>query len=114
VTRSIEHVQSGVHTLEDLETSFRRGAVAVLGWPIDDAAVPTGGKREVQADLQVIMELMSRVDQGEPIEKMEATLRRDPRWPSSCCAIINSAAFGLSVEVSSFRHAHHAAGLFSA
>jgi EAL and modified HD-GYP domain-containing signal transduction protein len=59
----------------------------------------------VQADLQVIMELMSRVDQGEPAEKMEATLRRDPSLAFKLLRYLNSAAFGLSVEVSSFRHA---------
>src|SRR5688572_27369192 len=37
VTRQITHVQAGVRTLADLESSFQRGAVAVLGWPIEDA-----------------------------------------------------------------------------
>ncbi|MEO8079670.1 MAG: histidine kinase, partial [Caldimonas sp.] len=37
VTRTIEHVQSGVRTVADMEASFARGAHAVLGWPIDDA-----------------------------------------------------------------------------
>ncbi|TDP71646.1 EAL and HDOD domain-containing protein [Roseateles toxinivorans] len=105
VTRSIEHVQSSVHTLEDMEASFRRGAVAVLGWPMEHSAVPAGGKREVQADLQVIIELMARVDAAEPIEKMEATLRRDPSLAFKLMRYLNSAAFGLTVEVSSFRHA---------
>ena len=37
VTRTIEHVQSGVRTVADMEAAFARGADAVLGWPIDDA-----------------------------------------------------------------------------
>ena len=40
VTRQISHMQAGVRTLADLEASFQRGAVAVLGWPIDDVLQP--------------------------------------------------------------------------
>ena len=36
VRRSIPHVQSGVRTTVQLIECFERGAIAVLGWPIDD------------------------------------------------------------------------------
>jgi EAL and modified HD-GYP domain-containing signal transduction protein len=111
VTRSISHVQSGVHSIVDMEGAFARGATAVLGWPMDDAiaqsAAKSGGsgKPTAATDLQVIVELIHRVDQHEPIEKLEATLRRDPTLAFKLMRYINSPAFGLSVEISSFRHA---------
>lgn len=107
VTRSIPHVQSGIHSVADMEASFTRGAAAVLGWPIDDAVTVSmaGGKPAGQTDLQVIVELINRVDKQEPIEKLEGTLKRDPSLAFKLMRYINSPAFGLSVEISSFRHA---------
>jgi EAL and modified HD-GYP domain-containing signal transduction protein len=108
VTRSITHVQAGVRTMEQLDAAFQRGAVAVLGWPIDDAISvsqsQSGGKAS-QPDLQVIMELMRRVDAEEPIEKLDQTLRRDPTLAFKLMRYINSPAFGLRVEINSFSHA---------
>jgi len=107
VTRNIPHVQSGVHTLAEMESSFARGAAAVLGWPIDDAIqeAQAKGKSAVQMDLQVIVELIQRVDAQDPIEKLENTLKRDPSLAFKLMRYINSPAFGLRVEISSFRHA---------
>lgn len=109
VERSIGYIQSGVSTLADMEGAFGRGAVAVLGWPMDDAVVASaaskGKDKGASHDLQVIVELIHRVDQAEPIEKLEATLRRDPTLAFKLMRYINSPAFGLSVEISSFRHA---------
>ncbi|QPF73144.1 HDOD domain-containing protein [Roseateles sp. DAIF2] len=91
-----------------VQEAFQRGAAAVLAWPLEDGgfeAPAGGGKSEIQADLQVIVQLMSQVDQGEDIDKLEATLKRDPSLAFKLLRYMNSAAFGLSVEVSSFRHA---------
>ncbi|MBS0447593.1 MAG: HDOD domain-containing protein [Proteobacteria bacterium] len=108
VTRSIGHVQSGVRTIADMEASFGRGAQAVLGWPIDDA-ISTSAARGVRVaapiDIQVIIELIGRVDKEEPIERLENTLKRDPALAFKLLRYINSPAFGLRVEVSSFNHA---------
>jgi len=106
-TRSIPHVQSGISNVTEMDACFTRGAVAVLGWPIDDAVTVStaGGKAAGQTDLQVIVELINRVDKQEPIEKLEGTLKRDPSLAFKLMRYINSPAFGLSVEISSFRHA---------
>ena len=77
VTRTIGHVQSGVRTLAQMEASFERGAAAVLGWPIEDIDAKPGRKAQ-QPDMQVVVELIHRVDAEEPIDRLEATLRRDP------------------------------------
>jgi EAL and modified HD-GYP domain-containing signal transduction protein len=107
VTRSIEHVQSGVRTVVDMEAAFARGAHAVLGWPIDDAISATTARtgKPAQPDLQVVVELIHRVDNEDPIEKLENTLKRDPSLAFKLLRYINSPAFGLRVEISSFRHA---------
>ncbi len=108
VTRTIAHVQSGVRTVAEMEASFSRGAHAVLGWPIDDAISATAartGKATAQPDLQVVVELIHRVDNEDPIEKLENTLKRDPSLAFKLLRYINSPAFGLRVEISSFRHA---------
>ncbi len=104
VAREITHVQSGVRSLEQLDASFKRGAVAVLGWPIDDVVGPQAGG-PVQSDMTTIVELMRRIDKEEPVERLEETLRLDPTLAFKLLRYINSPAFGLRVEVASFRHA---------
>jgi EAL and modified HD-GYP domain-containing signal transduction protein len=107
VVRSITHVQGGVRTLAQLDASFKRGAIAVLGWPLDDAIEMSGGAKAAASrpDLQTIVELIRRVDKEEPVERIEATLKLDPTLAFKLMRYINSPAFGLSVEISSFSHA---------
>jgi len=103
VTRQITHVQAGVRTVAEMEASFQRGAVAVLGWPIDDVIKSKGGQR--QPDLTAIVELMRRIDKEDPIDRLEDVLKIEPTLAFKLLRYINSAAFGLRVEVASFRHA---------
>ncbi len=108
VTRNIAHVQSGVRTVADMEACFARGAQAVLGWPIDDAVTTTAASRggaPAAPGMQTIVELIRQVDKEEPIERLEGTLKRDPALAFKLLRYINSPAFGLRVEISSFRHA---------
>lgn len=107
VVRTIGHVQSGVRNMADLEGSFARGAEAVLGWPIDDAVTssPVRGQSAAAVGMQTIVELIRQVDAEEPIERLEATLKRDPAVAFKLLRYINSPAFGLRVEIASFRHA---------
>jgi EAL and modified HD-GYP domain-containing signal transduction protein len=102
--RGAGFVQSGVSRAGDVEESFKRGAVSVLGWPIDEP-VGKGNGKTVAPDLKVIVELMNRVDREEPLERLEAVLKNDPTLAFRLVRYINSAAFGLRVEISSFRHA---------
>ncbi|MDH3208762.1 MAG: HDOD domain-containing protein [Burkholderiaceae bacterium] len=106
-SRSIPTVQSGVRTMAELDQSFGRGVAAVVGWPIDGALVEPKSKtkQDGQGDLQVIVELIHRIDREEPMEKMEQTLRRDPTLAFKLLRYINSPAFGLRVEIQSFAHA---------
>ncbi|PPE71727.1 HDOD domain-containing protein [Caldimonas thermodepolymerans] len=102
--RSVGFIQSGVRTVSEMEASFARGAVAILGWPIEDV-VTQSGSRAGQPDLAVLVELIRRVDDGDDVDKLDAVLKRDPALAFQLMRYINSPAFGLSVEISSFRHA---------
>lgn len=103
VTRQITHIQTGVRTLAELNASFQRGAVAVLGWPIDDAVQARA--HAPAPDLDLIVELMRRIDIQAPADKLEETLALDPTLVVRLLRYINSPAFGLRVQVSSFRQA---------
>lgn len=102
--RSISHIQAGVRNVTEMETAFRNGATAVLGWPIDD--VTQGASKPAdQPALQVIVQLIDQVHRQEEIDVLENTLKHDPPLAYKLMRYINSPAFGLSVEISSFRHA---------
>ena len=106
VSRNIPHVQAGVRTLVEMADSFGRGAIAVLGWPIDDVAPARSATgRSGQPELTAIVELINRVDRAEPIDRLEAVMKNDPTMAFKLMRYINSPAFGLRVEISSFRHA---------
>jgi EAL and modified HD-GYP domain-containing signal transduction protein len=103
-TRAMGFAQSGVTRASEVDESFRRGAAAVLGWPVDEP-VGKGQGKAVAPDLKVIVELINRVDRQESIDRLEAVLKNDPTLAFRLVRYINSAAFGLRVEISSFRHA---------
>jgi EAL and modified HD-GYP domain-containing signal transduction protein len=105
VARSIAIVQSGVSNVADMEASFRRGSVSVLGWPIDDVTQGGNTRNADQPTLQAIVQLIDQVHKEADIEVLENTLKRDPALAYKLLRYINSPAFGLSVEISSFRHA---------
>jgi EAL and modified HD-GYP domain-containing signal transduction protein len=99
-------VCAGLRGAEAIDAAFKAGAQSVIGWPMDGEYQSDGSaKTEIAADLTVIVELMARVDEGEDIERLEQTLKRDPSLAFKLLRYMNSAAFGLPVEVSSFRHA---------
>ncbi|MDQ5926423.1 MAG: hypothetical protein QG554_1365 [Pseudomonadota bacterium] len=102
--RSISHAQVGITSIEEMELSFRKGAIAVLGWPIDNV-IDQSSKPADQPALQVIVQLIDQLHRGEDIDDLENTLKRDPPLAFKLMRYINSPAFGLSVEISSFRHA---------
>ncbi len=103
--RYVSHVQSGIHGPREMAEAFDRGAIAVLGWPIGDGAARPMRKPARGPDLTAIIELINRVDREENIDRLEAVLKNAPTLAFRLLRFINSAAFGLRVEVASFRHA---------
>lgn len=97
-----------VSNIAEADAAFQAQAQAVLGLPVDGPFEAVAGKpvkSEVTADLAVIVDLMGQVDKEAPLDKMEATLKRDASLSFKLLRYLNSAAFGLPVEVTSFRHA---------
>ena len=103
--REVSFVQGGVRTLAAVEAAFQRGAVATLGWPIDDPVVPPAGRKSLPQDVQVVFELIDGVDREDPVPRLEAILKKDPTLAFRLMRYLNSPAFGLSVEINSFGHA---------
>lgn len=102
--RSIPHVNDGVRTIGMMEKCFERGAVAVVGWPTEDALQHVG-KENGNPNYATIVEMMSMIDRGEDPVAIEKVIRRDAALAYKLLRYINSPGFGLSVEVQSFRHA---------
>ena len=98
-------LRAGVRTAADLESALQRGALATIGWPIDDELPASASRHGIPPDLQVVMQLIQGVDREEPVARLEAVLKRDPTLAFRLMRYLNSPAFGLSVEISSFGHA---------
>lgn len=93
----------GTRTAAEVDLAFASGAQAVVGWPLDDFRPPPRGG--VAPDLRAIIELMNLVDRQDSVDRMERVLKSDPTLAFRLLRFINSSAFGLRVEVTSFRHA---------
>ena len=103
--RQVTTVQAGTRTSADVEQAFQRGAVAALGWPFDDPLPAAGSRSNVPTDLQVVMELIQGVNQELPVARLDSMLKRDPTLAFRLLRYLNSPAFGLSAEITSFSHA---------
>jgi len=103
--RTLPFAQAGVHTPAEASAAFKRGATAVLGWPLGDP--PAGGpsRRDLPGAVSTVAELMQRLDREEPVARLDEVLRRDPALAFRLLRYINSPGFGLSVEITSFQHA---------
>jgi c-di-GMP phosphodiesterase len=85
--------------------ALKAGFSAVIGWPFGDAPAADSKPKSVPAGVTTVVDLMQRVDRQEPAEKLEAVIRNDPTIAFRLMRYLNSPGFGLSVEISSFRHA---------
>ena len=103
--RAVTTVQTGVSSPAEAERAFQRGAVAVLGWPLDEVVAKDGAKRAVPADVTVVLDLIKGVEREEPASRLEAMLEREPTIAFRLLRYLNSPAFGLSVEINSFGQA---------
>jgi EAL and modified HD-GYP domain-containing signal transduction protein len=85
--------------------ALRAGFTAVVGWPVGEAPGADAKPRQVPTGVTTVVDLMQRVDREEPAEKLEAVVKNDPTLAFRLMRYLNSPGFGLSVEISSFRHA---------
>lgn len=102
--RRLPFVQSEVRTAADVRAAFERGAQAVQGWPLT-LARESAGKRGLPPSVKTVAELMAGVDREAPAAQLEAVLKQDANLAFRLLRYLNSPAFALRVEVSSFGHA---------
>jgi EAL and modified HD-GYP domain-containing signal transduction protein len=74
-TRTIPHIQTGVRTMAELRLSFERGAIAVVGWPLHE---PITTHLEARPDLEVVLEMIGRIDRNQATAEVHRPLLRDP------------------------------------
>lgn len=103
VTRRLPFVITGVQTVADVDAAFGRGAVASVGWPLDDAQHRES--KPLQPGQATVLGLLRLLRDDAPIAKIEDALKRDPAIAFKLLRLVNSAAFGLSVQIKSFQHA---------
>ena len=85
--------------------ALKAGFSAVVGWPVGDAPGADAKAKPIPAGVTTVVDLMQRVDREEPADKLEAVVKNDPTLAFRLMRYLNSPGFGLSVEISSFRHA---------
>jgi c-di-GMP phosphodiesterase len=103
ITRRMPFIITGVQTVADVDAAFERGATASVGWPLDDAQHRSA--RPLQPGQAVVLELLRLVRDDAELTKIDTTLKRDPALAFKLLRLVNSAAFGLPVQITSFQHA---------
>jgi c-di-GMP phosphodiesterase len=101
--RKLPFIITGVQTVADVDSAFERGAAASVGWPLDDEQ--HRAVRPLQPGQAVVLELLRLVRDDAELSKIDATLKRDPALAFKLLRLVNSAAFGLPVQITSFQHA---------
>jgi EAL and modified HD-GYP domain-containing signal transduction protein len=101
--RRIPFIVTGVQSVADAIEAFDREAAACVGWPLEDQS--TSNVRPLQPGQAVVLELLRLVRDDADIGKIDSTLRRDPALAFKLLRLVNSAAFNLPVQITSFQHA---------
>lgn len=101
--RRVPFIVTGVQSVADAIEAFDRDAAACVGWPLEDQG--TSNVRPLQPGQAVVLELLRLVRDDADIGKIDATLRRDPALAFKLLRLVNSAAFNLPVQITSFQHA---------
>jgi EAL and modified HD-GYP domain-containing signal transduction protein len=74
----------------------------VIGWPMRE---PITSHFEARPDLQVVLEMINRIDRNEATENVQRPLLRDPVLAYELMSHLNTAASPLQVETGSLQHA---------
>ncbi|MBA4255092.1 MAG: hypothetical protein C0445_04375 [Polaromonas sp.] len=82
----------------------KRQAWGVVGWP-EDELLSAKAHQAVPMDQRVALQVMQAMEAEVPIQTVEALLVQDPVMVYRLLRLVNSAAFGLTHEVESVRHA---------
>ena len=103
IKRRMPFIITGVRSVAEVDLAFERGAVATVGWPLDEALLRSN--KPLQAGQATVLELLRLVRDDAPVSKIDQVLKRDPAVAFKLLRLVNSAAFGLTVQITSFQHA---------
>lgn len=103
VQRRMPFIMTGIRSVAEVDAAFARGAKASVGWPLDEALHRSA--RPLQAGQATVLELLRLVRDDAPVAKIDQVLKRDPAIAFKLLRLVNSAAFGLTVQITSFQHA---------
>lgn len=107
--RRMPFITTGVRRVTDLDEAFERGAVASVGWPIDDAAQrPNCRLRPDQGNL---MQLLRMASEHPDMATIAHGVRRDPVLAFKLLRMVNSEAFATTAPVASVERAIRLLGL---
>ena len=102
-------VAEQVDTVEQYEMMKRFGVKLFQGqWFSQPATI---SDKSVQASQATIIQLINLVRREADLDDIEALIKRDPTLSFKLLRMINSCGFGLSAEITSFRHAVMILGL---
>ncbi|MEJ8826259.1 HDOD domain-containing protein [Variovorax humicola] len=108
-TTRAEVVAEQVDTVEQYEMMRRFGVKLFQGQWFSQPAVISD--KSVQASQATIIQLINLVRREADLDEIEELIKRDPTLSFKLLRMINSCGFGLSVEITSFRHAVMILGL---
>ncbi len=101
--RRVPFNTTDIETVADASSAFARGARAVIGWPVRDTTqVRTKG---LTAEQSVILQVIQMVRREAPAHEIEACLKKDPALAFALLKLVNSPAFGVSRQITSFQQA---------
>jgi EAL and modified HD-GYP domain-containing signal transduction protein len=101
--RRMPFVTTGVRRVVDLDEAYQRGAMASVGWPIDDAEqIPNC---RLKADQGNLMELLRVASERPDTDLIAYRVRRDPVLSFKLLRMVNSGAFETGGPVASIQRA---------
>ncbi len=95
---------SGVRTIAQAQEAFSAGAMAAIGWPVEDIST-TNERSSSNPSFEVIGRLLAMVNANADPDELEPVFRQDPSLSFRLLRYLNSAACGLRIEVQSIQHA---------
>ena len=94
----------GISSIAQAKAAFETGAKAAIGWPISDIE-GSGNQSANNPSFEVIGRLLAMVNANADPAELEPVFKQDPSLSFRLLRYLNSAAFGLRVEVQSIQHA---------
>jgi len=101
--RRMPFVTTGVRRVADLDEAYQRGAMASVGWPIDDTEQRPN--QRLKPDQSNLLDLLELASERPDLALIAARIRRDPVLVFKLLRMVNSEAFPTAAPITSIRRA---------